>query len=78
MPAQPVFIEPPARSPDEIVFLSLDEVIRRTTLSESEIYRQMKAGTFPQQVEITAKRRAHLESEVAEWQRARIQLSRAA
>jgi prophage regulatory protein len=78
MSAQAALIDPPGRSPDEIVFLSIDEVCRRTTLSASEIYRQVKAGTFPAPVHVTTKRCAHLESEIAEWQRRRIQLSRAA
>ena len=51
--------------------LHLKEVINRTSLSRSSVYRQMDEGTFPKSVALGA-RVAWVESEVAEWIDARI------
>lgn len=56
--------------------LHFPEVCRRTTLSETEIRRRMKEGTFPQNVSIGEKRIAWLESEISAWIDARVQESR--
>ena len=48
-------------------FIRLDEVMRLTALSETSIYRQMKAGVFPQNISISANAKAWLESEVQQW-----------
>ena len=47
--------------------IKLPEVKRRTTLSTSEIYRRLEAGTFPQQIRLGAKAVAWLEHEVSAW-----------
>lgn len=47
--------------------IKLPEVKRRTTLSTSEIYRRLEAGTFPKQVKLGAKAVAWLEHEVQAW-----------
>ncbi len=52
-------------------FLPLREVLHRTSLSRSQIYRLVSAGTFPTSIALGA-RRAWLESEIAAWQEARI------
>lgn len=54
------------------VFLSLREVLRRVSLSRSQVYRLMTAGTFPKRVPLGPGRKAHLESEIVAWQLARI------
>lgn len=53
------------------VFLLLDEVKRRTTLSKSAIYDEVKARRFPAPRLLTGRRVAWLEDEVTAWQRAR-------
>lgn len=47
--------------------IKLPEVKRRTTLSTSEIYRRIEAGTFPAQVRLGAKAVAWLEHEINAW-----------
>lgn len=47
--------------------LKLSEVIDRTTLSETEIYRRMNAGTFPRSIPLGPQRVAWIETEVSEW-----------
>ncbi len=58
-------------------FLSLREVLHRTSLSRSQVYRLLGFGTFPKSVPISAGRVAFLESEIDAWIDARI-LERAA
>lgn len=47
--------------------IKLPEVKRRTTLSTSEIYRRLEAGTFPKQIKLGAKAVAWLEHEIDTW-----------
>lgn len=47
--------------------IKLPEVKRRTTLSTSEIYRRIAAGTFPKQIRLGAKSVAWLESDIYQW-----------
>ncbi|HZJ91694.1 MAG TPA: AlpA family transcriptional regulator [Thiopseudomonas sp.] len=47
--------------------IKLPEVKRRTTLSTSEIYRRLEAGTFPRQIKLGAKAVAWLESDIHAW-----------
>lgn len=55
----------PSSNPER--FIKLPEVKRRTSLSTSEIYRRLEAGTFPAQVRLGAKAVAWLDSEVQDW-----------
>ena len=48
-------------------FIKLAEVKSLTTLSTSEIYRRIAAGTFPSQVTIGPKSVAWIEVEVLNW-----------
>ena len=48
-------------------FIKLPTVKERTSLSTSEIYRRLEAGTFPQQIRLGAKAVAWLEHEVDAW-----------
>ncbi|WP_158116555.1 AlpA family transcriptional regulator [Vibrio cincinnatiensis] len=48
-------------------FLKLKEVMEKTALSRSAIYRKMNDGEFPQSVSIGDRAVAWLESEVDEW-----------
>lgn len=47
--------------------IKLPTVKGRTTLSTSEIYRRIEAGTFPKQIRLGAKAVAWLEHEVQAW-----------
>lgn len=47
--------------------IKLPRVKERTTLSTSELYRRMEAGTFPAQIKLGAKAVAWLEHEVDAW-----------
>ena len=58
--------------------IKLPTVKERTTLSTSEIYRRIEAGTFPAQIKLGAKAVAWLESEVNEWIEQHISASRPA
>lgn len=44
-----------------------DEVLHRTGLSTTEIYRRMAADAFPKQIRLGAKSVAWLESEIDQW-----------
>lgn len=57
--------------------LHLKEVLNRTSLSRSSIYRQMDEGTFPTSVALGS-RVAWVEALVEEWIQARIEESAAA
>ncbi|UKH19990.1 helix-turn-helix transcriptional regulator [Actinobacillus pleuropneumoniae] len=48
-------------------FIKIDEVIAVTTLSETQIYRKMKAGEFPKNISIGANSKVWLESEIQDW-----------
>ncbi|MFZ7158858.1 hypothetical protein C3007_10555 [Avibacterium gallinarum] len=48
-------------------FISLDEVITRTSLSKSTIYNYMRGGKFPKSIMIASNRVVWLESEVDSW-----------
>ncbi|EKO3406802.1 AlpA family transcriptional regulator [Vibrio fluvialis] len=48
-------------------FLKLKEVMEKTALSRSAIYRKMNDGEFPQSVSLGDRAVAWVESEVDEW-----------
>ena len=47
--------------------LRLPEVVRRTGLSRSYLYHEMKHDRFPKPVKITQRTSAWVDSEVQEW-----------
>lgn len=49
-------------------YLDLPDVIARTTLSASTIYRRIKDGSFPRQEKLSLNRVAWRESAVQAWQ----------
>lgn len=54
-------------------FLSLREVLDRTSLSKTHTYRLIGAGRFPRPVPLGPGRVAFLESEVRAWMEDRVQ-----
>ncbi|MFD1009078.1 helix-turn-helix transcriptional regulator [Oceanisphaera ostreae] len=54
-------------NPTSTTFIKLPAVKERTSLSTSEIYRRIEAGTFPTQVKLGAKAVAWLEHEINDW-----------
>lgn len=48
-------------------FIKLAQVKDYTSLSTSEIYRRIAAGTFPKQVKLGPKSVAFIESEILQW-----------
>lgn len=63
-------------NPNRQRFIKIDEVSRLTTLSESAIYRKMKAADFPQNISIGANSKVWLESEVQGWIAEQVKQSR--
>lgn len=63
-------------SPQPRRFIKQAEVRGHTTLSTSEIYRRIAAGTFPAPIKLGPKSVAWIESEVLAWCEARIAESR--
>ena len=57
-------------------FIKIEEGSRLTALSESQVYRQMKAGKVPENIAIGVNSKVWLESEVQEWIDAKIQQHR--
>ena len=62
----------------DMEFLKLNEVVQRTSLSRSEVYRRIHAGTFPNRITLGEGRVAWLASEVTAWQKAQIEARNAA
>lgn len=60
----------------QAALLRLPEVIRRTGLSRSEVYRREALGEFPKRVSLGARSVAWPEIEISEWVGARIRESR--
>ncbi|EPE3040412.1 AlpA family transcriptional regulator [Vibrio cholerae] len=54
-------------------FLKLKEVMEKTALSRSAIYRKMNEGEFPESVNLGERAIAWVESEVDEWMAERLQ-----
>lgn len=65
-------------TPTPKTFIKLPAVRERTSLSTSEIYRRIEAGTFPAQIKLGAKAVAWLEHEIDEWIRQTIEAGRTA
>lgn len=61
---------------EQAALLRLPEVIKRTGLSRSEVYRREAVGEFPRRVNLGARSVAWPEIEVSEWIGARIRESR--
>lgn len=57
-------------------FISKTEVLRRTAISHSTLFREIRANRFPAPVKLTAGRVAWLASEVEEWAKERVAASR--
>ena len=57
-------------------FLRLPKVKQVTGFGRSQIYLLIKQGKFPKQIHIGPKSVAWLDSEVSEWMKERIRLSR--
>lgn len=55
-----------------VVFLPLKEVIRRTGVSRTSIYRMFDKNQFPRPVNLSESRIAFVESEVIAWQAERL------
>lgn len=53
-------------------FLRLPDVMARTGLSKTEIYRRIGAGLFPAQTRLSYKLSVWRESEIVAWLRARV------
>tara|TARA_B100001939_G_scaffold300902_1_gene277124 strand:+ start:303 stop:494 length:192 start_codon:yes stop_codon:yes gene_type:complete len=51
----------------QTALLRLPDVIERTTLSKSEIYRRIAAGTFPRQRKISTRKAVWSEAEINTW-----------
>ena len=61
---------------NSVRMLRLPEVVSRTALSRSQIYRLIELGTFPRQVSLGERAAGWVEEEVDSWLRERIEHSR--
>jgi prophage regulatory protein len=59
-----------------IRMLRLPEVMRKTGLSRSQIYRLIDMGTFPGQVHLAERTAAWIEAEIEQWLLDRINRTR--
>ncbi|MCL2591407.1 MAG: AlpA family transcriptional regulator [Betaproteobacteria bacterium] len=59
-------------------FLRRREVLRRTGIGNTTLYKRINAGAFPRPVSIGGNLVAWVESEVTDWMQARIDESRKA
>jgi prophage regulatory protein len=66
----------PDRQPGRLI--RLQEVISRTCLSRTEIYRRIAAGTFPTNIRVGLRAVAWSESEIDDWIRSLVQQHRSA
>ncbi|OOF45452.1 helix-turn-helix transcriptional regulator [Rodentibacter trehalosifermentans] len=53
-------------------FIKLPEVMNKTGLGRSTIYRNMKAGEFPKSIQLNKQNSVWLESEVNAWMKEQI------
>ena len=61
---------------NSVRMLRLPEVVNRTALSRSQIYRLIELGTFPRQISLGERAAGWVEGEVDAWLRTRIETSR--
>ncbi len=61
---------------NSVRMLRLPEVVNRTALSRSQIYRLIELGTFPRQIQLGERAAGWVEEEVDGWLRERIERSR--
>ena len=61
---------------EQVRMLRLPEVIRKTALSRSQIYRLIGMGDFPRQIPLSERAAGWIEEEVEAWLRTRIECSR--
>jgi len=61
---------------NSVRMLRLPEVVNRTALSRSQIYRLIELGTFPRQIQLGERAAGWVEEEVDGWLRERIARSR--
>lgn len=47
--------------------IRMKDVLQRISLSKTEVYRRIKAGTFPKQVRLGLSRIAFVEAEIDQW-----------
>jgi len=59
-----------------IRMLRLPDVLQKTGLSRSQIYRLMTLGSFPRQIQLGDRSSGWIESEIDGWLAGRIALSR--
>lgn len=59
-----------------VQMLRLPDVVKRTALSRSQIYRLIGLGTFPKQVQLGERSSAWIEQEIERWLVERIERSR--
>ncbi len=52
--------------------LRLPDVIKKTGLSKSSIYNEIKNGSFPAQIKLTQRSSGFLESEIDDWITSRV------
>lgn len=61
---------------NSVRMLRLPEVVKRTALSRSQIYRLVGQGTFPKQVQLGERASGWIEGEIDGWLLERIERSR--
>lgn len=54
-------------------FIRLDELISKTGLGRSTIYRMMDNGEFPKPISLTSNKVAWLQSEVNNWMQSKVE-----
>jgi prophage regulatory protein len=62
--------------PNPVMILRRKQVEQRTGLSRSTIYLRVSHGTFPKAVSLGARAVGWLDSEIEEWLKSRVELSR--
>ena len=63
-------------SAEQVRMLRLPEVIRKTALSRSQIYRLIGFGEFPKQVPLCERAVGWIEEEIDAWLKQRVECSR--
>lgn len=54
-------------------FLKIDDVVARSGLAKTSIYRRIRSGQFPKSINLGGRRVVWLESELNEWMNAQIE-----
>ena len=62
--------------PEDVVLIREPSVLLQTGLSHTGLYERMREGTFPSNISLGGRAKAHIQSDVSLWNKKRIAISK--